>query len=237
MVDLKKQKLLIVAPHPDDEVLGCGGFIKKIKDAGGKVYVLFLTVGETQEYSHNGATTSDQRIAEIEKVAKFMQYDDYKIAFVGNTYHLQLDQMPQKQIITEIENGTTISLNKIKPTTIACPQPDDYNQDHRAAAQAVFTATRPVPDDIKPFQNMVIGFESVATADWTTTTVPNHNFFVELSDTELDAKLAAINLYKSQVRTGAHPRSIQSLKNLAHFRGLQCGKSAAEAYNCYRQLV
>src|SRR3989344_9283508 len=80
---LIKQRLLVVAPHPDDEVIGCGGLIQKIKEGSGKVYILFLTVGETRDFSKKGISSLATRKKEIEKVAKFLQYDDYDIALEG----------------------------------------------------------------------------------------------------------------------------------------------------------
>ncbi len=112
MMGLQDETLLIIAPHPDDEVLGCGGLIKKIKKQGGKVYVLFLTVGDTEDYRKEGLSTSSERMREIERVAKFMKYDDYRVAFPGNKYHLQLDNVPQIEIMKELENGS-LSLNKL----------------------------------------------------------------------------------------------------------------------------
>src|SRR4051812_37714177 len=130
MLDLRKQKLLVVAPHPDDEILGCGGLIKKIKDAGGKVYVLFLTVGTTADYSRSGKSTDEERIQEIENVAKYLDFDGFEIAFPGNEYHLRLDTLPQKDVIGAIEKNTSVSIDVIKPTIIATTHPNDYNQDH-----------------------------------------------------------------------------------------------------------
>lgn len=236
MLNLEKQTLLVVAPHPDDEVLGCGGLIKRIKDEGGKVYVIFLTVGNTKDYSKIGSSTIQERVREIEKVATFLKYDDYKIVFPGDEFHLKLDQMPKKDIISEIENGERISLDKIKPTIVATPQHHDYNQDHSICAQAVLAATRPLPDELKPLQKTVLGFESVPTADWWNTP-HNVNFFIRLSDADLQAKLTAMEIYQSQLRNGNHPRSIRSMKNVAYLRGMQSGNGAAEAFYCYRHIV
>lgn len=233
MGNFKNQKLLIVSPHPDDEVLGCGGLIRRIKDQGGKVHILFLTVGDTQEYSKKGISNGHERISEIEKVAKFLKYDDYQVLFEGNTFHLRLDSIPQIELVSKIEE----SLNRIRPTIIALPQPKDYNQDHRATAQAVISATRPAPGDFKPFQRIVLAYESVAVANWAHEKSENPNFFVQLSKDELAFKLKALGMYKSQVRKGAHSRSLRSLENLARYRGMQCGVDAAEAYICYRNLI
>lgn len=237
MLDIRKQKLLVIAPHPDDEVLGCGGLIKKLKDAGSKVYVIFLTVGETDDYSGRGNSSARERIKEIEKAAKFLRYDDYRIAFPGNDFHLKLDQVPQKDIMYEIEKGKGISLDTIKPTIVSTPQLSDYNQDHRAAAEAVFAATRPAPDSTKPLQKIVLGYEPVATSNWWDTSSRSLNMFIELTDKDLSAKLKALRLYSSQVRTGHHPRSIASIKHLAYFRGLQAGAKAAEAFFSYRIII
>lgn len=237
MLDLRKQKLLIVSPHPDDEVLGCGGLIKKVKDAGGKVYVLFLTVGTTQDYSKSGKSTDKERLKEIEAVAKFMKFDDYKIAFPGDSFHLRLDDLSQKDIMHEIERGKGISLDAIKPTIVLTPPAHDYNQDHRAATNAVIAATRPAPEDTKPLQKLVLGYESVPTAEWGSGTFRNPNFFIPISEKELDAKLKALSLYKTQVRQKAHPRSLRSVKTLAAFRGIACGSEFAESYFVYRHIL
>jgi N-acetylglucosamine malate deacetylase 1 len=237
MIDLSKQKLLIVAPHPDDEVLGCGGLIKKIKDAGGKVYVLFLTVGVTMDYSERGVSTGDERKQEVEAVAKFLGYDDYKIAFEGDDYHLKLDGMLQKNIMEELENGKRVSLNTLHPTIVATPFLSDYNQDHSVASRAVFAAARPAPESLKPMQKIILGYESVPTAGWWSSSPNSANFLIPLDDTTLDAKLKALDLYRSQVRPFPHPRSIESVKNLAQYRGLLAGQKAAEAFYSYRVIV
>lgn len=237
MFSLKNQTLLIIAPHPDDEVLGCAGLIKRVKDQGGKVYILFMVAGDTKEYSKHGVTTTLDRISEIEKVAKFLKYDDYKVVFLGDTYHLKLDQIPQKDIIDELENGKQISLNLIKPSIVVTPYITDYNQDHRSVTEAVFSATRPLPDDQKPLQRIVLGSEPVVTADWWNGSSRHINFFVTLSETELEIKMSALQLYNSQLRDGAHPRSIESLRTLAKFRGIQAGAPAAEAFYIYRHII
>ena len=237
MIDLRKQKLLILSPHPDDEVLGCGGLIKKIKDAGGKVYVLFLTVGTTMDYSSNGKSTDSERIAEIEKVAKFLHYDDYAIAFSGNDFHLRLDTIPQKELIHTIERGSKLSIDKISPTILATTHPNDYNQDHRVTAQALFAATRPTPKKLKASPDYILGYESTNTAQWASVPNINPNFFVGMNKKELSAKIKEMDLYKSQVRSEGHQRSAYGITAAASYRGFQAGEEFAEAYFSYRIVV
>lgn len=232
-MDLQNQTLLIVAPHPDDEILGCGGLIQKIKRDGGKVYVLFMTVGDTTEYSQHGKSTRLERLKEIEQAAKYLDYNDYDIAFDGNEYHLRLDMLAQKDVIAKIEHESRVSLNNVKPTIVATPYVHDYNQDHRSTTQAVFSAARPVPPSQKPFQYMVLGYECVSIADWWDS--PRMiNTYLPLSDEELETKISALSLYTTQVRMGYHARSLHSIKTLAYFRGLHISQKAAEAFYSYR---
>jgi LmbE family N-acetylglucosaminyl deacetylase len=237
MLDLRKQKLLVVAPHPDDEILGCGGLMKRIKDAGGKVYVLFLTVGTTTDYSHAGKSTDKERIKEIKNVAKFLDYDGYEIAFPGNQYHLRLDTVPQKELIGAIEKNTKVSIDVIKPTIIATTHPNDYNQDHRVCAQAVFAATRPTPQTLKASPRLILGYESTVTAQWASIPTHNPNFFVSLTEQELSAKIQALQLYVSQLRADGHQRSSVGITAAAQYRGFQAGEHFAEAYFSYRQII
>ena len=84
MFKLKTQTLLVVAPHPDDEIIGCGGLINKIKENGGRVYVLYLTVGETRDFSKRGYSGLEERRKELEEVSKFLKFDGFDLAFEGN---------------------------------------------------------------------------------------------------------------------------------------------------------
>lgn len=234
MLSLKNQTLLVLAPHPDDEVLGCGGLITKIKNQGGKVYVLYLTVGDTDDISAIGRTNATQRIKEIKKVVKFLKIDGFRVAFPGNQYHLKLDAISQSKIIREIESHQKLSLKTVKPTMLATTQSSDYNQDHRACYQAAITATRPAPHPDKPFQKYILGYEFAGSVSWGVHTPKHPNFFVPLTPMELETKIKAMRLYSSQTRESPHTRSEENIRYLAHLRGTQCGINLAEAYYAYR---
>ena len=233
MLDLKKQNLLVIAPHPDDEVVGCGGLIKRVKDAGGKVYVLFLTVGDTKDFSKKGVSFGKEREREIETVAKFLKFDDYHLAFNGNSYHLKLDTLGQKTIMDAIERESRIALEKIKPSIVAFPSTSSYNQDHRIAAEAAHAALRPADGRDKHFVKTVLAYEEPSDS-WALKERAEVNFFAELTKKDLDAKVKAMNLYMSQVREGFNSRSTPALKNLAYFRGFQSGVEIAEGFFNYR---
>lgn len=237
MIDLKKQTILVIAPHPDDEIFGCGGLIHRCKQEGGKVFVLYMTVGTTNDFSKNGESTLKERIEEIEKVAKFLKFDGYRIVFPGNEYHLQLDAIPQKKIIDEIERGKDISLEALKPTMVlTCPS-HDYNQDHRAACQATITAVRPNPPVYKSLQRLILFYENPSHSWTNQDAFPPMNFSVALTKENLDVKLKALTLYKSQMKNASGPFSAHAVKTLAHIRGTQTGVKMAESFLVKRFLV
>lgn len=233
----KHRTLLVVAPHPDDEIFGCGGLIYRVKKAGGKVYVLYLTVGTTKDFSKKGQSTLDERMREIERVASYMRFDGYRIAFPGDDFHLQLDTVSQKRIIHEIERGEGISLETIKPTTLAIPSSYDYNQDHRAANRAAITATRPVPDEFKHLVPNVLEYE-FPYFTWTSEgEQPSPNVFVSMDTKALKAKLHALSLYRSQMKVKHGPISVHGAEVLARMRGIHSGTLAAEAFTLRRSFI
>ncbi len=232
---LKEQRLLVVSVHPDDEVLGCGGLIKKVKDCGGEVYILYVTVGPSPQYDHiHTYTEVDTRRSEIEAVVEFLGVDGYDLALVGEEYHLNLNTVPQRTLVDLIEKDSPVSLTTIRPTMVAIPAPDHYHQDHRAVFDASFAALRPLPHDLKPFQPIVLMHEQACYA-WSITRL-QPNFYVDITN-QLEAKVRALELHHSQLRTGLHFRTPDHLRRLAQVRGREVGVEAAEAFICHRFLV
>jgi LmbE family N-acetylglucosaminyl deacetylase len=228
MIDITNKKLLVIAPHPDDEIFGCGGLMYRVKEGGGSVYVLYLTVGATKDFSKSGLSTSDERLQEIKNVAKKMQLDGYHLAFPGDEYMLQLDQLSQRRIINEIERGP-VSLENIQPDIIAFPSWHDYNQDHRAANEAALAATRPVEGMYKHVPELILEYELPYTG-WGPGEARAPNFFVSLEKDALRAKLSSLGLYKSQMKTATGPVSVYASEELTKMRGVLAGVENAEAY-------
>ena len=233
MLNLVKKTLLVIAPHPDDEVIGCGGLIIKIKSLGGKVYVLYLTVGNTADFTKKGLSTANERFEEIKKATQFLKIDGWRIAFPGDKYHLQLDTISQRKLIHEIERGEKISLERIKPDIIAFPLQTDYNQDHRAAAQASFAACRPAPKSNKSVPDLIVSYNTPMNA-WVLGNSDKLNFFVHLTEKQFSIKMRALRLYESQVRGKGHLRSEEILKAVAAFDGARVGGVLAEGYYCHK---
>ena len=235
MFKLKTQTLLVVAPHPDDEVIGCGGLINKITENGGRVYVLYLTVGETRDFSKRGYSGLEERRKELEEVSKFLKFDGFDLAFEGNDYHLKLDILGQKALMDVIERESPVSIERVKPTIIAFPSPASYNQDHRIAAVAAHAATRPAQADSKHFVSTVLAYEEPADV-WSWQERIEPNFFVPLSKHELLIKIAALKIYKSQLRTFPNLRSIDLVRELAVLRGAEVGRELAEGFCQFRGI-
>lgn len=235
MIDWGRQRILVFSPHPDDEVIGCAGLISRVKDAGGEVYVNFVTLGDTQDRTDRGLSTADERISEIQAVARLLGFDKWDVTLLGDRYHLRLDAMAQHDLIAVLERDSTLSLQAVEPTVVLLPSPLSYNQDHRAVAEAAITALRPVgPAGHAPVEVVAI-FEEVAD-QWTAQADVAPNLFVELEQRHLDAKLDAMRAYASQVRPHPHTRSVEALRTMAVVRGAHSGLAYAEAFRCMRWL-
>lgn len=232
-IDWSAQRVLVVAPHPDDEVIGCGGLIRRIKAAGGEVHVEFMTVGDTADFSDAGMSTAAERFVEIEQVAAFLGIDGYHVAFPGDAYHLKLDAVPRLRLVAAIERESPLSITVLRPSVVLLPHQSSYNQDHHATARAAITALRPGVGSVKHQPAVVLAYEQLAD-QWTAEPLPLPTVFVELEESHLDDKLKALSLYTSQTRDHPNPRSEYALRSLAAVRGAQSGTPLAEAFHCLR---
>lgn len=228
-----KQRLLVISPHADDESFGCAGTIAKIKDLGGEVYILVMSVGDLKHYDgRNEPVKGDTRRSEFEKVAKFLKIDGYDIAFTDSESHLRLDKIPQRDLMSIIERDSSVALDRINPTIVALPA-ISYNQDHVATFKAGFTACRPHDPNIKSFPRIVLSYDN-QTLFWNVDYDKFHpNFYVDISD-YLDIKMKALSLHRSQLRHSPHHCSIENMEYLARTRGHEISVLAAEAFVCHR---
>lgn len=236
MIPIEGSRILVVAPHPDDEVIGCGGTISRVKDRGGEVFVLFMTVGDTDDLSATGGSTARERSQEVEAVADFLGFDGYSIAFTGSDYHLRLDHIPQHALIGAIESGDPMSVQSLKPDLVLLPRLDSYNQDHRAVSSAVMTALRPTGGHHNHQPACVMVYEEAAD-QWCSGVSSPPNVMVELDDQDLERKFHALKLYATQWRDSPNPRSVEVLGGLASLRGSQAGTRLAEGFHCLRSRI
>ena len=228
---LSSQRLLVISPHADDETAGAGGLMTRIKEAGGEVYVMVLTVGDLQHYDNKKSKTlSSQRSTELANAMKVLGVDDWEICFNDNNLHLRLDSIPRRDIVSRIERDSRLAIDRIKPTILALPAPS-FNQDHEILYKAGITAARPHLATLKPFQRVVLTMDAPQLAWGTHSFKPN--FYVDISHC-LDKKIKAYKCHKSQLRPDPHQGGVEALRILAKSRGREISVDAAEAFECMR---
>lgn len=235
---LAKQRVLVIAPHADDEVYGCGGTIAKLKDLGSEVYVIVVSVGDVMHYGENSnkqLVSGDTRYKEFTSAMRFLKVDDFEVIYRDTDTHLRLDMIPRKELINLFERECRLAIDKVKPSIIILPAVS-YNQDHEAVFRAGFTACRPHLPEIKPFQKIVLSCDNPAIS-WSLEREKFHpNFYVDISD-YLETKLKAIKIHKSQLKPSIHHASVENIEALARVRGREISVEAAEAFMCHRFVI
>ena len=236
MVKNRKNKnqdnILVIAAHPDDEILGCGGSICKWKSEGKKINIVILAEGITSRSDKRNVSKSETELKKLreksKKVGKIIGADS--VEFLGLPDN-RMDTLPLLDIIKKIEN----IIYKLKPNIVLTHHAYDLNVDHRIANIAVLTACRPEPNS---FVKKIMTFETPSSTDWSDNsqnTKFNPNFFVDINYF-LDIKIKALKVYDSEMRVYPHARSYRHIKTLANYRGNSVGLKAAEALMIIREI-
>lgn len=223
---MSNNKILVIAAHSDDEVLGCGATIARLTQEGAEVSVLFMTNGV-------GARASASTIKDV-KLRQKNSLTASKILGIKNIIQLDfpdnaLDTVPLLNIIREIEKV----LAQHQPTTVFSHFLNDLNIDHALVARAVLTATRPqVGNSVKK----LFGFEVNSSTEWAWGSSSfQPNYFVNVTNT-FEKKINAMRAYEGELRLQPHPRALNSIEALACHRGSTSGFQLAEAFYIYRLL-
>jgi LmbE family N-acetylglucosaminyl deacetylase len=214
-----KRRILVIAAHPDDEVLGCGGSIAKHIRNNDDVFLLVLTDGESSRQNPQ----NEIRNVSLEASCKLLGIRDYKFLSLKDSL---LDSYPILEVIQEIETYARSCDPHIVYTHLA----SDINQDHRVAYLATMTAFRPLPDSSL---EMILCYEVPSNTEWSPTQlaapfVPN--YFEALSPEDVDQKFRALGCYENELRPYPHPRSIKYIQALLTIRGATVGTPDAEAF-------
>ena len=235
-VFLAKQRLLVIAPHADDECFGCAGTMARIKHLGGEVYVVVCSVGDLKHYDGTeNVVTGSTREAELGQVMQFLNVDDWDVLYRDADTHLRLDTIPRRDLVAQFERTGKLALDRVQPTILAIPV-SSYNQDHEAVFRAAFTAARPGVRVDKPFQPIVLGYDNTSLF-WSLEREKFHpNFYVDISDF-LHVKLEALSMHRSQMRASVHHSSLQNVEFTARVRGREVSVEAAEGYMVFRQVL
>jgi LmbE family N-acetylglucosaminyl deacetylase len=222
---------LVLAAHPDDEVLGCGGTIAKLVDAGARVHVAFLADGV---YSRQVDSLAQQAelLARRTAAQKACSILGAQSVSFGDFPDNRMDTIPMLDVTQAVE----ALIGTHRPDTVVTHHAGDVNIDHRRLHEAVVTACR--PQQGHPVKTLLC-FEVASSTEWQlpgSGPVFAPNWFVDISAT-LARKLAALEVYAVELRAWPHPRSLQGVEHLAHWRGATVGVDAAEAFILGRQLA
>lgn len=211
-------KVLVIAAHPDDEVLGCGGTIARHVEAGDEVSVLILS---------SGCQSKRDKPARIKAAVGSSSNMGCKL-HIRDLPDQRFDTVPFLDIVQEIESVIKNHVGEVN--VVYTHWIGDLNLDHQITARAVLTACRPLPDSTV---REIYGFEVLSSTEW----APVHEFrpqrFVAI---RWNTKMDAMSYYYREMRSDPHARSWQSFGSQAEKRGAECGVPHAEAFHVYRQV-
>ena len=220
---------LIIAAHPDDEVLGCGGTIARLAREGHDIYIAILGEGITSRYQHQ--EQADQLLVKelhghSRQVTELLGAKDLFLYSLQDNCFDTVSLLDVIKIIEEL-------VKRLRPQVIYTHHGGDLNIDHVITHRAVMTATRPTKDC--PVKE-IYAFEVPSSTEWTFGQFKpsfQPNVFVDISNT-LEKKLEAMQIYESEMLPFPHPRSPEALQSIAKCRGSVVGVDSAEAFELVR---
>ena len=220
------RKILVLAPHPDDEVLGVGGTIAKWASEGDEVYVAILTCVKAPDFDEQISVVGRQeaQLAHQFLGVKKTIFLDLPVLALDSVGHVKVNQA-----ITDL-------MRSVSPDVLFIPFIGDVHQDHKWFANSAMVASRPFYD-FAP--STILAYETLSETYWDiplSTPDFTPSVFVNISDF-LDMKIEAMKLYHSQSKQFPHERSIETLKALARVRGSSMHLSAAEAFMNVRNVM
>ena len=223
-------KVLVFAPHPDDEILGCGGVMAKHTAEGDEVYVCIATCGHPPIYNDDEMKANGWPHSLFPEIQKA-----HSLLGVKDTFYLDCPAADMESMKRFDLNGRVISLiQEIKPDIVYMPHFGDMQKDHTLLSEAIMVAVRP---KYKHKVRTVYAYETLSETEWNIPHVTNcfiPNVFIDIKD-YLDIKLKAMECYGSQLGTFPDPRSLEGLTALAKLRGSTMLTEAAEAFMLIRE--
>lgn len=219
-----KEKILAIATHPDDEILGMGGTLKKHINNNNEVYVCIVTSTWKPKW---GEKDNKRRKEESCKVGEFL---GVKNLFRLDYPTIKLDTVPINELIYSIEK----IVSEVRPHTVYTNYKNDLNADHGVVFQAVSVATRPISGIKK-----LLAAETPSETDLALPLLGNAfqpNFYIDISN-ELEDKIKAAKMYKSEMKTFPHLRSEEVIRAMAIKRGAEVNLKAAEAFVLLRYII
>lgn len=221
------KKIIVVAPHPDDETLGCGGTLLRHRAVGDELHWLIVT----SIFEENGFSPQKimQRSREIEEVAHQYGFTEKHLAGFPTT---RLDTVPNGDLVHKI---STI-LMSVQPEIIYVPYRGDVHTDHHHVFDAVISCTKWFR---YPFVKKILAYETLSETEFGINPDANGfrpNYFVDISQ-YLERKLEIMRIYESEMGPAPFPRSEEAISALAVIRGAAAGTKAAEAFMLLKEII
>ena len=223
------KKILIIAAHPDDEVLGCFGTVARMVKEGDEAYTLILGEGKT---SRDERRSVENKKAELnilnQEIEKANSVINIKKTFIENFPDNRFDSVDLLDIVKAILKVK----EEVKPDIIFTHYENDLNIDHQITYQAVVTATRPMEDEsVKE----IYSFEVLSSTEWNYPLSFSPDLFFDISET-IKLKKEAMKQYDSELCQFPHPRSIEGIELNAKYHGMRVGKTHVEAFKTVRVI-
>ncbi len=224
------KNVLIVAAHPDDEVLGCGGLIAKYNPKGVNFRIIIIGEGSSCRFEN---PKSDSALNAIDLRKKFA-INSFRILGITNFefYDLPCGRFDQIPII-EINKIIEKNISSFSPDSIFTHSNHDVNNDHKVIFNATMMSSRP---GIFKSISRVFTYEVPSSSEWSFDTPFCPNYFEEITENMIETKFNALSCYESEIKPYPFPRSLQSIKALAMYRGTQSGCFFAESYHLIWQI-
>lgn len=224
---MKDKKVLVIAPHPDDETLGCGGTLLYLNEKGYSLNWLIITsikpnMGYTEE-------TIQKRKNEIDNVSNQYQF---RQTINLNIPSAEVEAIPQKQLVQSISKV----FQDIKPNIVFLPFYNDVHTDHKKIAEAAISCCKWFRH---PYIDNVLFYETISETNMNINAALKKfepNVYVNIVD-YLNPKIEIMNIYQSEVAEFPFPRSKKAIESLAFLRGSECGAQAAEAFELLRAII
>lgn len=222
-----KKTVLIVAAHPDDEILGCAGTVARLINEGAVGYTLILGEGKT---SRDEQRDVNKRSVEMENLYseahKANKVIGVKEVFLYDFPDNRFDTVALLDVVKVVEEVK----QKVRPDIIFTHFQNDLNIDHRVTYNAVITATRPMSSEAV---REIYSFENSSSTEWSYPLSFSPNVFFDISRT-LELKTKALECYYSELCDFPHPRSLHGVELQAANWGVKVGVKYAEAFKCIR---
>ncbi len=216
----KLNDVVVFAPHPDDETLGCGGYLLKLKKQNVNIHwVIFTKMSLEAGFKKKEIVKKSNQIKKVAK--KFGFKNVFELSYMPGS----LDKYPIKEIINEVVR----IINKIKPDTVLMPHIDDIHTDHLICNKAILSATK---NFRHPYVKKLLVYETLSETEFKESYSTNRfipNYFVDISKF-FKLKIDIMKIYKNEIMRQPLPRSISSIKALARYRGSRISVDYAESF-------